>query len=59
MKKPLLFILGLAQAGHRTSRLTMTNISFSSRRAVATHEHINSAPPATCLQLAGRCGALR
>jgi hypothetical protein len=55
--KPLLSVLGLTQADCRTSRPTTANVSFSSRHTITTHEHVDSTPPATCLQLAGRSGA--
>jgi hypothetical protein len=34
----------------------MANVSFNSRCMVTTREHVDYAPPATCLQLAGRSG---
>jgi hypothetical protein len=57
-RKLLLSILGMTWASCRTSRPTMVNVSISSWCVIATHEHINSAPPGTCLQRAGRSCAL-
>jgi hypothetical protein len=45
VKKHFLSILIPNQNGCRTSRPTMVNVSFNSRRMVATREHVSSATP--------------
>jgi hypothetical protein len=52
------FCLRTDPGGFRTSRPSMANVSVSSWCVVATRGHINSTPPTTCLQLAGRSNAL-